>query len=324
MLHRLARRWGAVLLAGVLACTATMADAASPTPRQHTPTVQQTAHRHGKSVVSKTARRKARRPAASNARRHRARRAPPGGVYARNAIVIDPQTGEVLYEKDAGASVPIASLTKLMTAMVFLEMKPDLEREAIVTRPDLDGAGRTRLHRGEQVRLGDLLHMSLMCSDNCATRVLARESGLSPEEFLSRMNRKADDLGLSHTRFVEFTGLDERNVSTASDVARLLRAAAGQPLFREITTTRSYEFRSDRWDHAVHNTNRLLYSHYEILGGKTGFINEAGYCFATWVRDQGRDMIAVVLGAPTNATRFADVVRLLDKVSAAGVAPTAR
>ncbi len=315
MLHRVARRWGALLLAGVLACTAMMADAAESTPRKRTSPTPRVAKapavRAAPAATHRTIRRAASRP-----RRHRVRRPPPaGGVYARNAIVIDPRTGDVLYEKNSAASVPIASLTKLMTAMVFLEQPIDLEREVEVTRAEILGAGRTRLHNREHVRLGDLLHMSLMSSDNCATRVLTRESGLAPEDFLARMNRKAIELGLTHTRFVEFTGLDERNVSTASDIARLLRAAAGQPLFRQITTTRSYEFRSDRWAHAVHNTNRLLYSHYEILGGKTGFINEAGYCFATWVRDQGRDMIAVVLGAPTSATRFADVVRLLNKVA---------
>jgi serine-type D-Ala-D-Ala endopeptidase (penicillin-binding protein 7) len=320
MLRLLVRRVSALLLAGVVACTAMTADAATARAHRRAATPTRTAKAsatRSKTHVSKRTAKSSRKKSTAAARRsRRARRAPPaGGVYARNAVVIDPRTGEVLYEKAAGTSVPIASLTKLMTALVFLERKPDLDREVVVTRAEIDGAGRTRLHNLERVRLGDLLHMSLMCSDNCATRVLARESGLEPEDFMARMNRKAVELGLTHTRFVEVTGLDERNVSTATDVARLMRATASQPLFGEITTTRSYEFRSDRWDHAVHNTNRLLYSRYEILGGKTGFINEAGYCFATWVRDQGRDLIAVVLGAPTNATRFADVVRLLNKVS---------
>jgi serine-type D-Ala-D-Ala endopeptidase (penicillin-binding protein 7) len=146
--------------------------------------------------------------------------------------------------------------------------------------------------------------------------VLARESGLPADDFVARMNRKAVELGLTSSRFVEFTGLDERNVSSASDVARLLHAAAHDPLIQEITTTRQYQFATGRRVHAVHNTNRLLYSRYEVLGGKTGFILEAGYCFATWIRSQGRDVIAVVLGAPTNATRFADTVRLLQKSTA--------
>jgi D-alanyl-D-alanine endopeptidase (penicillin-binding protein 7) len=258
-------------------------------------------------------------PATTHRYHHRAHHhrlpPPPGGVYARNAILLDPATGEVLYEKNSSRSVPIASLTKLMTAMVFLEQKPDLSREVEVTQAELAGAGHTQLRRGEHVPLGELLHMSLMSSDNCATRVIAIESGLSPADFVARMNSKAVELGLTGTRFVEFTGLDEHNVATASDVARMLHAAANEPLIAEITTTRSYQFRTERRRHAINNTDRLLYGRYEILGGKTGFIIEAGYCFATWVRTEGRELIAVVLGAPTNATRFADAVRLIQKVS---------
>ena len=253
-------------------------------------------------------------------RRH-ARRLPADGCYARSAIVMDPATGEVLYVKNADTSVPIASITKLMTAMVFLEQAPDLDRIVVVGREQRYGAGHSQLRVGEKVQLGDLLHMSLMCSDNCATRVVTAESGLPLEDFLARMNRKAIELGMNHTRFVECTGLDERNVSTASDVARMLRAAAGVPLIQRISTTREYEFASSaRRPHAIRNTDRLLYSErFEILGGKTGFIHEAGYCFASWIRTEGRDLIAVVLGAPTAATRFADTVRLVQRTSSASL-----
>uniref|UniRef100_A0A832I4K5 D-alanyl-D-alanine carboxypeptidase n=1 Tax=Eiseniibacteriota bacterium TaxID=2212470 RepID=A0A832I4K5_UNCEI len=256
------------------------------------------------------------------AKRRRARRAPPGGVWSRHAIVVDPATGQVLYEKNAGRSVPIASITKLMTALVFLEQRPDLDRLVEVTRQELTGGGHTQLRNRERVALRDLLHMSLMVSDNVATRVLARESGLAPEDFLAAMNRRALELGMTHTRFVETTGLDERNVSTASDVATLLKAAASEPTIRAITTLRSHEFRSATRPHVIGNTNRLLYGQYEVLGGKTGFISAAGYCFTTWIRSQGRDLIAVVLGAPTNATRFADVVRLVQRTSSASIAPS--
>src|SRR5580765_5250863 len=178
-------------------------------------------------------------------RRH-SRRAPPGGVYARNAIVVDPVSGNVLYEKNAGSSVPIASLTKLMTALVFLEQGPEFDRTVVVTADDIAGAGHTQLRRGEKVSLGDLLHMSLMCSDNCATRVITRESGLEQDDFLAAMNRKALEVGMTHTRYVESTGLDERNVSTATDIARLLEVAAKHPVIHDITTTRSYEFATAR------------------------------------------------------------------------------
>lgn len=255
-------------------------------------------------------------------RHRRARRLPPGGVvWARNAVVLDPTTNEILFDKDASQSVPIASLSKLMTTMVFLEQNPDLSREVEVTRDEITGGGHTQLRNHEMVSLGDLLHMSLMCSDNVATRVLARESGLSREDYLARMNRKAVELGLARTRFVEFTGLDERNVSTATDCARLLRAAASNNVIQSIMTTKSYEFRSHLRNyqraHTIANTNRLLHGSMDIRAGKTGFIVEAGYCFATWVHTQSRDMIAVVLGAPTAATRFADVQRLVQHTTLA-------
>src|SRR5947207_13098950 len=139
-----ARRWGSLFLIALFALPATMADAS--THRSHL-------HRH-----------------AARARGHR--RGPPGGVvYARSAVVLDPVTNQVLFEKNAGASAPIASLTKLMTAMVFLGQKPDLAREVEVPRDELDGGGHTQLRNHESVALIDLMHMSLMCSDNGATRV---------------------------------------------------------------------------------------------------------------------------------------------------------
>ena len=260
-------------------------------------------------------------------RYHGRRRTPPGGVvWARNAIVLDPANGDVLYEKNSGASAPCASLTKMMTALVFLERKPDLDRSVEVTPAELTGGGHTQLRRGEHVRLDDLLHMSLMSSDNVATRVLVRESGMPLEDFLARMNRRAVELGLARTRFVEVTGLDERNVSTAADIARLLQAAAENPTIHDITTQRGYDFLSYSATnrvrtHHIATTNRLLYGQYEIQGGKTGHISEAGYCLATWIRTDQRDMIAVVLGAPTNATRFADVVRLVQHTNSMSVAP---
>jgi D-alanyl-D-alanine endopeptidase (penicillin-binding protein 7) len=303
-LHRVLRAGGAILTGLLLGCVTGTADVAAATPTSPVYSAASGGVRHSRRAV------------------RRARRPPPGGCYARNAIVLDPATGQVLYEKNAGLSVPIASLTKLMTALVFLEQKPDLDRVVEVTRADLAGAGHTQLRNREHVALGDLFHMSLMCSDNVATRVLARESRLPPEDFLARMNQKAIELGLTHTRYVEFTGLDERNVSTAADVARLLRAAADNSFIQSVSTTRSYEFRSATRPHHVANTNRLLYGRYEILGGKTGFISEAGYCLATWIRTQGHDFIAVVLGAPTNATRFADVTRLVQRTLAANITPT--
>lgn len=252
-----------------------------------------------------------------------ARRSPPGGVYSRYAFAMDPATGEVLFEKNADKSVPIASITKLMTVLVFVEQRPDLEQQVAVTRDDLRGGGPTQLVRGERVKLGDLLHMALMCSDNVAARILARSSGLSIEDFLAAMNQKALEHGLTHTRFVEFTGLSEKNVSTAADVARLVKISMSHPRIHNICTKKSYDFSTARRAHYIPNTNKLLYSAYEVKGGKTGFINASGYCFATWINASGRELIAVVLNAPTPATRFADVRRIVKRATAVTTATAA-
>ena len=311
------RRCGALLLALLMSCPAPLARVADAAARSSGRGTALQASAPGKSPTRKRAH-----------RRRSGRRAPPGGVvWARNAIVLDPATDAVLYEKNSGTSAPCASLTKMMTALVFLEQKPDFDRVVEVSDRELAGGGHTQLRRGERVRLGDLLHMSLMCSDNVATRVLVRESGVPLEDFLARMNRKAVELGLARTRFVECTGLDERNVSTAADIARLLRAASENDIIHDITTQRGYDFHalsaSNRVRfHHIGSTNRLLYGRYEIRGGKTGFISESGYCLATWIRTDQRDMIAVVLGAPTNATRFADVVRLVQHTTSRSAAPT--
>lgn len=313
MSHLALRRGGALLLLLFMASpTMTAAAASTPSRTPSASTRLSATHRTANRTVA-----------------HRARRLrrPPGGVvYARNAILLDPTTDSVLYQKNAETQAPIASLTKLMTAIVFLEQNPDLRRTVEVTQEDLHGAGHSQLRNHEQVPLYDLLHMSLMSSDNAATRVLVRSSGLELDAFIERMNRKAHELGLQNTHYVEVTGLDERNVSTAADIAQLLRVAADNALIRDITTTSSYQFATARPTrrrlvrHNIANTNRLLHDRsIEVSCGKTGFILESGYCLATWVHARGHEMIAVVLGAPTNATRFADVVRLLHYTGPPGV-----
>ncbi len=240
-----------------------------------------------------------------------------GGVNARAAIILDAKTGEVLFDKNSGQAMPIASLTKLMTMMVYLEMKPDLTRRAMVSREDLAGSGHTRLRSGEIVTMRDLLHLALLSSDNAATRSLVRNSDLPPEEFLARMNRKAQVMGLHQTRFVEFTGLSEQNVSTATEYAQILKRASGEQMISHITTLPDYTFRSSKKDYHLVNTNRLCrYGVFDVRGGKTGFISEAGYCLATWVSTRSRDVISVVLGAPSNSVRFSETRRLIDRWAA--------
>ena len=252
--------------------------------------------------------------AAKKTTKKRRYRAPASGSQA--ALVMDAQTGDILYEKNGGQARSIASLTKLMTAMVYLETEPDLEAKMKVEKIDLAGSGKTQLRRGEIVRVHDLLYHSLMSSDNAATKTLVRVSGLTEKEFLARMNRKAAVLGLNATKFTEFTGLDAGNVSSAYDLANLLRFALEYPEIGRITSEPDYAYRSSRRHHQLVNSNRLArYGTKDVRGGKTGYIRAAGYCLATCVRESGRELITVVLGSPSNPARFNETNIVLGKVT---------
>ncbi len=233
-------------------------------------------------------------------------------LRSRAAIVMDPDSNRVLFCKNEDQRMPIASLTKVMTALVLLDTGPAWDSVVTMTRPDIYQASHTRLRSGERLKKRDLFQLSLMVSDNAATRALVRSSGLPHERFVEMMNVKARAMGLTGTHFVEETGLDPENVSTAHDYARLLSAAWHNPMVASITSTPEYQFRTSRGMHEIHNTDRLLYGNYEVMTGKTGFINEAGYCFATCVRAAGHPLVSVVLGAPTKGTRFLETMKLID------------
>ncbi len=304
-------------LAGIFLSVCILASGLSPAAEAATKTTSKASTKTTSKKVSTTTKKsstakKQSTKKRSSKRRVKARAARP----ARAALVMDARTGEVLYERNSGVQMPIASLTKLMTATVLLETKPELAKRVIVTREDLAGSGKTQLRVGEVVTMRDLLHLSLLSSDNAATKSLVRNSDLESSEFLSRMNRKAQVMGLQHTRFVEFTGLSELNVSSAQEYAQILKMAGQVPLIAHITTLPDYDFRSTKRDHHLVNTNRLArYGVFEVKGGKTGFISESGYCLATWVSTRARDVITVVLGAPSNPARFAETRRLIDRVS---------
>lgn len=254
-------------------------------------------------------------PSTTKKKKSKKRRRPVARTGSQAALVMDSSTGAVLYEKNGGATRSIASLTKLMTAMVYLETEPDLTRKVQVLREDLRGSGKTQLRAGEVLTMENLLFHSLMSSDNAATKTLVRESGIPRAEYLARMNRKAAVLGLNATRFVEFTGIDANNVSSAYDLANLMRHALAYPEIALATSEPDYSYRSSRRDHYLVNTNRLArYGSTEVRGGKTGYIRASGYCLATCVRESGRDLISVVLGSPSNPARFNETNHLLSKV----------
>jgi serine-type D-Ala-D-Ala endopeptidase (penicillin-binding protein 7) len=229
-------------------------------------------------------------------------------VRAAAAIIFDPQTGQVLWEENGQAKRSIASITKVMTAIVFLEDNPDLSRVVTIQRSDVYAASTTYLRANERLSLDNLLHLALIASDNAAARALARVSHGGTAAFIERMNEKALELGLLSTTFADPSGLNPANVSSAYDISRLISYAATDettaPIIAPIMQTTSYTVSTNRRKVKINNTNRLMAAGLDVIGGKTGFISKAGYCLATLLRlPQGKEVAVVVLGATSGQGR---------------------
>ena len=207
-------------------------------------------------------------------------------LRAEAAVVYDPASHEILWESNSLSRRPIASITKVMTALVFLEQGPDLDADVVVSRRDVRRASTTYLRRGERVSLYDVLHLALVASDNAAARVLARVSPWGTRGFVEQMNATAAAMGLWGTAFTEPSGLDSGNVSTAYDVSRLIAEATRRPVISTIMRKQSHSLRTGR-RLRVRNTNHLLRGRLLVHGGKTGYIDAAGYCLATVVKLPG-------------------------------------
>ncbi|HEY6361974.1 MAG TPA: serine hydrolase [Vicinamibacterales bacterium] len=239
-------------------------------------------------------------------------------VRAEAAIVYNPETGEVLWESNSQNTRSIASITKVMTAAVFLENNPDLSQAVVITRPDVTRASTTYLRAGYKVTTGDLLHLLLIASDNAAARTLARVSPHGSDGFITRMNEKADELALDHTYYEDPSGLLAANVSSAYDMARLISYVSKDERIASVMRKAEYTASVGRTSVTVHSTNQLVRNgDVDVLGGKTGFIRNAGYCLATLLRlPQGGPQIAVVvLGAKSNAGRFWETRHLFNWLS---------
>ena len=228
-------------------------------------------------------------------------------LRAEAAIIYDPATGQVLWEENSQNQRSIASITKVMTAVVFLESSPDLSQEVVVTRADVFRASTTYLRAGYKVATRDLLHLLLIASDNAASRTLARVSLQGSTGFVARMNEKAAELGLTSTHYADTSGLLSANVSSAYDMARLISHVGGDDRIASIMQKQHHSVTVGKRTINIHSTNQLVMNgDVDVLGGKTGFIRNAGYCLATLLRlPQGGPQIAVVvLGARSNAGRF--------------------
>lgn len=236
-------------------------------------------------------------------------------IRSRSAIVIDAQTGAEIFGKDADQVRPIASTTKIFVAMVVRRKGIDLDGWTEITRTDVKaalGGARTRLDVGQSFRNRDLLRAMLMASDNRAPTALGRAVGLSPEQLVAEMNKLARSLHLKRTKFTCPSGL-RGNVSTAREMAIALRAALEDDVLREIMGehTATIVSKSRYAKIGYGNTNQpLVEKRFDVIGGKTGYTQKAGYCFVTGARFDEREVVMAFLGADGKLTRFADFNRL--------------
>lgn len=228
----------------------------------------------------------------------------------------------VLYDKNSTDIRPIASISKLMAALIVVEAGLPMDEILTITSDDVDRLrhSRSRLPVGTKLSRGDLLHLSLMSSENRAAHALGRHFPGGMPAFVRAMNDKARALGMRHSRFVEPTGLSSENVATSRDLVKLLRAASRHPLIRDYATDDTEVFDLGRGRRLTYNnTNRLVKrDDWEILISKTGFINEAGRCLVMLTRIDARDVAIVLLNSSGSYSRIGDAVRIRKLVETAG------
>jgi D-alanyl-D-alanine endopeptidase (penicillin-binding protein 7) len=231
-----------------------------------------------------------------------------------SALVLDQSGQRVLYAKNVDWVVPIASITKLMTALVVLDSGLPLDEPITISKEDRDGlkGTRSRLNIGITVTRDDLLRLALMASENRAAAALARSYPGGTSAFVSVMNQKAAELGMWHSRFVDGTGLSNGNVSNAQDLSRLVGAAHRHPLIREYTTDTQYTVRlANGRKMDFRNSNRLVQkSGWDIGLSKTGYISEAGRCLVMQAQIATTPVIIVLLDSWGHLTRLADANRI--------------
>lgn len=250
----------------------------------------------------------------------------PDPLYLKSSVafVMDQDTNEVLLSKNSEAVLPIASLTKLMTAMVVVEAKLSLDESITITSDDVDTEknSSSRLAVGATLTRGELLHLALMSSENRAAHALGRIYPGGMQAFVAAMNRKAQFLNMTDTKYVEPTGLSSQNQSSARDLATLVKAAYQQPLIRELSTSREYAVHLGKRQVQFHTTNSLVRNpSWDIGLQKTGYIVEAGRCLVLQARMAGRKLIMVFLDSAGKYSRQADAERVRRWIETAPQAP---
>ena len=235
-------------------------------------------------------------------------------VKSTSALVLDQAGQRVLYSKNIDWVVPIASITKLMTALIVLESRMPLDEPIKITNDDRDGlkGTRSRLTVGMSISRDDLLRLALMASENRAAAALSRAYPGGTPAFVAAMNRKAAELGMWRTRFVDGTGLSHGNVSSAQDLSRLVGAAYRHPLIREYTTDTQHTVQLPKGRKMqFSNSNRLVRNAgWDIGLSKTGYISEAGRCLVMQAQIADTPVIIVLLDSWGHLTRIGDANRI--------------
>ncbi len=243
-------------------------------------------------------------------------------LYSSIALIYDEQTHRPLYTKNPDAVAPIASITKLMTAMVVLDSDPDLYEEISVDEADKDSLKntRSRLGVGTTFTRAEMLRLALMSSENRAAAALARNYPGGTRAAIAAMNAKARELGMTNTTFLDPTGLNSENVSTARDLVKMVAAARNYRLIHQYTTTATHSVEGQRGrEMRFNNTNPLVKNaSWEIGVSKTGYINEAGRCLVMQARIKNRPVIIVLLDSNGKNTRIGDANRVKKWIESAG------
>jgi D-alanyl-D-alanine endopeptidase (penicillin-binding protein 7) len=238
-------------------------------------------------------------------------------IEASKAVLYDPKAQVFLYEKNADEVQAIASITKLMTALVVLDQEPDWDKVYELKAIDRREGGRIHLFLGDKVTIEDLFNVSLVSSANTATIALVHALDLTEAEFVDLMNAKAKELALTNTHFADPVGLSAENVSSARELALLSKEAFSNNLIKDTLSQIKYSFQTKQGKTvAVESTNKLLEedlgaSNLEIIAGKTGYIKEAGFCFSALYGDKNSgELITIILDSETVSSRFNDSLKL--------------
>jgi D-alanyl-D-alanine endopeptidase (penicillin-binding protein 7) len=229
------------------------------------------------------------------------------------ALVVDQETHEVLLSKNDSAVLPIASITKLMTALLINEAQLPMDEMITITQDDVDTekGSSSRLQVGTSLARGELLHLALMASENRAAHALGRTYPGGLHRFVELMNQKAKDIGMTDTRFVEPTGLSSKNQSSAKDLVTLVQIAHREPVLRDLSTSDSHVVDVGRHSLKYKTTNRLINNpSWDIGLQKTGYISEAGQCLVMQTKIAGRKLIMVFLDSAGKLSRIADAERV--------------